>query len=134
MKLRADTVFYRIGQWIWIPFVITGIWFSQYGYERYHGLLECSFMKMSGFPCPGCGGTRALLYLFSGDIVKSFQYHPVVLYGVLAYIHFMGLYFFRHHGRKKDAPVREIQIDGYLYIAITVILIQWIVKIALILL
>lgn len=129
MKLRADTVFYRIGQWIWIPFIIAGIWFSRYGYEQYHHLLECSFLKISGFPCPGCGGTRAFFYLFSGNIFKSLQYHPVVVYGVLAYIHFMGLYFCRNYGKEKNSPVREIQIPVYLYVAVTVIVVQWLVKI-----
>lgn len=129
MKLRADTVFYHIGQWIWLPSVIAGVWFARYGYNQYHQLLECSFLKMSGFPCPGCGGTRALLYLFSGNIVKSFQYHPVVIFGILAYVHFMGLYFYRHHRKKGSSLVKEIQIPVYVYTAAAVIIVQWLVKI-----
>lgn len=129
MKLRADDVFYRIGQWIWIPFTVVGIWFSRYGYGKYHQLFECAFRKISGLPCPGCGGTRAFCYFFLGDMLKSFQYHPMVIYGVLAYLHFMGLYFFRHHIKTGDAPAEEIQIPVYIYVAIAVILVQWLVKI-----
>ena len=133
MKLKADTVFYRIGQWIWIPFIIIGFWFARSGYDGYHQLLECTFFKITGLPCPGCGGTRAFYYLFRGDPVKSFLYHPVVLYGIFAWFHFMGFYYYRHHFCGRNA-CKEIQIPIYLYIAIAVILVQWIVKIFVILL
>lgn len=135
MKLRTDTVFYRIGQWIWIPFLLVGFWFARYGYDRQYSLFDCILQKMTGLPCPGCGGTRAFYYLFSGDILTSLKHHPVVIYGVLAYLHFMGLYFFRHHHpAQKGAVVREIQIPVYIYGAIAVIIIQWLNKILRILL
>ena len=134
MKYRADTVFYRIGRWIWIPFTLVCIWFSNYGYGKYHQLFECSFKNMTGLPCPGCGGTRALYYLFQGKIFISFQYHPVVLYGVLAYLHFMGLYFYRSRFDPNKAAIKEIPIPVYAYIAIGVIIIQWIIKVLRILL
>jgi len=132
MKLRTDTFFYRIGQGLWIPFILAGIWFAKCGYNEYHQLFECTFQRIVGLPCPGCGGTRAVYYLFHGDFLKSFQYHPVVIYGVLAYFHFMGSYFFRQ--RRKREEDREIQIPVYLYLAIGIILIQWLVKIFIILL
>lgn len=40
----------------------------------------CLFHKMTGYYCPGCGGTRAVQLLFKGQLVRSFWYHPVVLY------------------------------------------------------
>lgn len=89
---------------------------------------------MTGLPCPGCGGTRALYYLFKGNILISFQYHPVVIYGVLAYLHFMGLYYYRHRSGKNRTEIRTIQIPVYVYIAIAVIIVQWIIKILRILL
>lgn len=133
MKLKADTVFYRIGQWIWIPFLLFGFWFVRYGYSHYHQIFDCSFYAVTGLPCPGCGGTRAFYYLFAGDFVRSFQFHPVILYGVFAYFHFMGLYFYRHH-ISRQKMIKEIQIPVYLYIAIGIILLQWLVKILRILL
>lgn len=133
MKLKADTVFFRIGQCILIPFILFGLWFVRTGYDRYHPLLECTFYRVTGLPCPGCGGTRAFYYLFQGELLKSIEYHPVVLYGVLAGLHFMGLYFYRHHFDGKNT-YKEIQIPIYFYLAIAVILIQWIVKILVILL
>lgn len=133
MKMKTDTVFYRIGQCILIPFILFGLWFARTGYDSYHSLLACTFYRVTGFPCPGCGGTRAFYYLFRGELFKSIEYHPVVLYGVLAGGHFMGLYFCRKHFHGKNAK-KEIQIPIYFYLAIAVILTQWIVKILIILL
>lgn len=123
-------VFFKVGLWIWIPFLIFGIWFSRYGYASYHSLLSCTFYKVTGFPCPGCGGTRAVYYLFSGDIIKSIQYHPVIVYGALAYVHFMGLYYYRNYLKKERLVfVKEISVVIYIYIAVAVILVQWALKI-----
>jgi hypothetical protein len=127
MRVRADTVFYQIGKIAWIPFTAFGFWFAGYGYHAQGELLSCSLRRISGIPCPGCGGTRAFYYLFLGEFAKSFQYHPAVLYGVFAYAHFMGFYFFRKH-ISKTKKTKEIQIPCYIYGAAAVILLQWFLK------
>ena len=38
--------------------------------------MPCLFHAMTGFYCPGCGGTRAVAALLRGDLVSSFCYHP----------------------------------------------------------
>ncbi|NBL64974.1 DUF2752 domain-containing protein [Flavobacterium sp. NST-5] len=35
----------------------------------------CPFKMLTGFPCPGCGITKSLVYLYQGDLQKSFDYH-----------------------------------------------------------
>lgn len=30
---------------------------------------------LTGFPCPGCGITKSLVYFYEGDILKSLSYH-----------------------------------------------------------
>ncbi|MGN0396819.1 MAG: DUF2752 domain-containing protein [Candidatus Fimimorpha sp.] len=42
----------------------------------------CVMRKMTGLYCPGCGGTRAFLFLIHGKIGMSLFYHPVVCYAV----------------------------------------------------
>lgn len=42
--------------------------------------VPCLFHLITGLYCPGCGGTRAARYLLHGQIMKSFWYHPLVLY------------------------------------------------------
>ncbi len=42
----------------------------------------CPFKMLTGFPCPGCGITKSLVYLYEGDWLKSITFHlfgPVVL-------------------------------------------------------
>lgn len=130
-RYRADTIFYYIGKVIWIPVVFGGFWLSLGGLSEHGDWFACYVKKLTGIPCPGCGGTRAVSALFSGDLVQSFCYHPAVLLGVLAYLHFMGLCFYRKH-IKKSLAEKEIPIEPYVYGAVAVILVQWIVKLVLI--
>ena len=37
----------------------------------------CFFMSTIGFPCPGCGLTRAFVCFFSGDLRGALYYHPL---------------------------------------------------------
>ena len=37
----------------------------------------CPVKLLTGIPCPGCGMTRALFYLFAGNWALSFQMHPL---------------------------------------------------------
>lgn len=127
-KYRADEIFYQIGKGFWLPFCLAGLWFAHGGFEKYGELTTCAIRRMCGFPCPGCGGTRAFYYLFRGNLTRSFQLNPTIIYGVLAYLHFMLLFFYRKHIR-KTINEKEIQIPFYMYAAIGVILVQWSVKI-----
>ena len=35
----------------------------------------CPLKMISGFPCPGCGITKSLVYFYEGDLQKSLYYH-----------------------------------------------------------
>jgi hypothetical protein len=35
----------------------------------------CPFKMLTGFPCPGCGITKSLVYFYEGDLSKSLHYH-----------------------------------------------------------
>jgi len=52
-------------------------------------LLPCLFHKITGFYCPGCGGTRAFAKLTQGELLQSLIYHPLVIYGAILYLWFM---------------------------------------------
>lgn len=58
-------------------------------YLPYIPMLPCMFHELFGLYCPGCGGTRAIMSLFHGNILRSVWYHPMVLYGFVIFGGFM---------------------------------------------
>ena len=43
----------------------------------------CPFKMLTGFPCPGCGITKSLVYFYEGDLYKSIGYHVLGPFVVL---------------------------------------------------
>ena len=35
----------------------------------------CPFKMLTGFPCPGCGITKSIVYFYEGDVLKSVSFH-----------------------------------------------------------
>lgn len=122
-----DDVFYLIGKVIFVPVVLFGFWFARKGFADHGELFECEIRRISGLPCPGCGGTRAFYHLFRGELIESLRMNPAVMYGAAAYLHFMLTMFGRNHIRKKTEG--EVRVSYYLYGAAVVLLLQWLIKI-----
>lgn len=40
---------------------------------------ECFFLKITGFYCPGCGGTRAVISMLNGNFIRAFRYNPGIV-------------------------------------------------------
>lgn len=55
-----------------IPFFL--IFFNQNAHLETDQSL-CPLKMLSGFPCPGCGITKSLVYFYEGDLQKSLYYH-----------------------------------------------------------
>lgn len=86
----------------------------------------CTFKKVTGLYCPGCGGTRAVEAFVTGHFIKSFIYHPFVPYCGILYIIFMarGTIAFLTKGKYQYMKFR----DGYIFIGIAILLLQFIIK------
>ena len=89
--------------------------------------LPCVFRELTGYYCPGCGGTRACAALLQGKIVKSFLCHPVVLYTAVIYGWYMITHTIEYLTRGKLAAGMRYRAL-YLYLAAAIILIQWVVR------
>lgn len=89
-------------------------------------LTECLFRHLTGLYCPGCGGTRAFIYLTHGNIPKSILYHPLVIYVVMLTLIFYVSQTLRFltHGRVKGMHLKYF----YLYIALFLIVANFIIK------
>lgn len=87
----------------------------------------CILHYLTGWYCPGCGGTRACLALLKGNIRDSLMFHPVVLYGAVLYSWFMISHTIEYLSKGR-IPIGMKYTDKYLYGAAGIILIQWIIK------
>lgn len=52
--------------------------------------VPCGFRAITGFYCPGCGGTRAVYAILHGKFLSSLYCHPAVLPALIFYVVFMG--------------------------------------------
>ena len=50
-------------------------------YFLFHGLFGafCPSLLITGFPCPGCGMTRAVIYLLKGQFSRSWALNPAAV-------------------------------------------------------
>ena len=89
-------------------------------------LYRCSFHEITGLYCPGCGGTRATVMFFKGHIIKSFIFHPFVPYCMVLYIIYMIRGTIAVLSR-KDTYYMKFRMC-YVYIAVAILLIQFVIK------
>lgn len=50
----------------------------------------CPFLITTGFPCAGCGMTRAVLYILTGRIERGIHLNPTAPIWILLIIWFLG--------------------------------------------
>lgn len=116
-----------------------------YGITMTDIIPPCHFHAVTGFYCPGCGGTRSVMHMLSGNFVKSLYYHPIVLYVTIPGIVFFisqSIYRIRRFFTRnscKSSPEKYcyhvISIHPvYIYIGCALIILQWIIKNAILLL
>ncbi len=123
-------ILYRICLGI-LPFLLLAvIFFWVFGNKITDGMTECSFRKITGLYCIGCGGTRAFNYFVRGHIFKSFYYHPFVPYAFFAYFFFVINSFLYRHNLKCFKKLNPLIL---IYVGLGILFIQFIVKDVLIL-
>ena len=52
----------------------------------------CVVSGVTGFPCPGCGMTRAWISFLKGDITNAFKYNPLYLLVLFIAIGYLIIY------------------------------------------
>jgi len=88
--------------------------------------VPCPVKTFTGIYCPGCGGTRAAHYFFTGHPLKSFLSHPLVPYSIILFAGFMISHTIRaiSKGRVKGMKFR----NSYVYMAVAIIVLNFIIK------
>lgn len=81
----------------------------------------CAVRNTTGFPCPGCGMTRAYLSLFSLNVKKAFFYHPLF---ILPFFLFLILLL-----QNKIKAVKSIMKNqAFWTILLVVVLSVWVIR------
>ncbi|MEE1196144.1 MAG: DUF2752 domain-containing protein [Lachnospiraceae bacterium] len=127
LSKKEEKVLYWIGIAILFVTMILVILVKMLDIHLSEFLPGCLLLRFTGFYCPGCGGTRAVIALFQGQFVKSFFYHPLVIYVAAV----GGWYLISHTIELISKGKYSIGMryrDIYLYLAAALILINWIVK------
>lgn len=126
--METEQLFYKLGKLVFVLLIVLIVVLKVTDLGILSLLPECSFYSVTGIICPGCGGTRSVKFLLQGDVIRSFLYHPFVLYCLCAYIVFIAYEFIKVHFKKfkKSFPVEVVCCIG-----VGVLLLQWIVKVVL---
>lgn len=77
---KTDHICYMAGWCILAAVTIIAILLKSADISLTDWIKPCMFHRITGFYCPGCGGTRAITAFFHGDWLSSFFYHPIVCY------------------------------------------------------
>lgn len=87
----------------------------------------CGFRFVTGYYCPGCGGTRAVNALLEAKFITSFLFHPFVVYCVIIMAVFMitnTIQLISRNRLKIGLKYRH----GYLYGGVVVIIANWMIQ------
>ncbi|MGN1205636.1 MAG: DUF2752 domain-containing protein [Eubacterium sp.] len=134
----ADDILFLLGCLLLLPLISLTFFYNLGWIHPTRWLPPCLFHLVTGLPCPGCGGTRAFVALLHGDILHSFLCHPVVPYCFFLYVIFMitqtAARFFNWHTKRKSVKsnnqIYKLSFHvKYVYLAVIIILVQWIIKI-----
>lgn len=87
----------------------------------------CLFYKVTGFYCPGCGGTRALLALSRGQILTSLLLHPFVFYTMAVGGWFMVSQTAERLSKGRFSIGMKYR-DIYLWLALAIVAVNFLVK------
>lgn len=89
-------------------------------------MTSCMMKRIFGIPCPGCGGTHALIYLFHGKIFLSLYYNAFVTYSAVLY----GIFFVTQTlERISQGKIKGMKYhDKYLITALIVLICQYVLK------
>lgn len=87
---------------------------------------RCPFLMLTGYECPGCGSQRAIHALLHGDIIRAWDYNPLMVIAVPYII----LGFIAELSFRRSRLMRTVRDRLYsgraVWTVLTVIIIYWI--------
>lgn len=124
--VETEKVLYCMG-WVCIGILLLIVVISRiFPHTIEHLIMPCVFKQVTGYYCPGCGGTRAVKFFLTGHWIKSFIYHPLVIYMGLGGSIYMVTHTLSYitKGRVKGMVFHL----WYVYVMAIIIVVQFIIK------
>lgn len=87
----------------------------------------CMFHALTGAYCPGCGGTRSVIYLLTGHPLKCLIYHPLVFYTAIVGGWFLFSQTVERLSRHRLAIGMKFR-DGFLWAALVLVVLNFVIK------
>ena len=86
---------------IWLLLILSVVIFNYFRFDLTSIVPQCHFYRATGYLDPGCGGTRAVQSLLTGNIMASIKYNflPVLVGGYFS-LFFIELTFCTFLNRK----------------------------------
>ncbi|MDE7061717.1 MAG: DUF2752 domain-containing protein [Lachnospiraceae bacterium] len=108
-----------------LAFLLLIFYLTDFSFTNY--MYACTLHTLTGLYCPGCGGTRAILFLLHGDLLRSFLYHPLVPYAAIVYGWFMISQTIQRLSRNRIRIGMHYR-DIYLWIALILLTASFVIK------
>lgn len=124
---RSDDALYIVGWCIIGVLFLLGVLQQITGIDAAHLLSGCVFHRVTGYYCPGCGGTRAVQMLLGGDIIKSLIYHPFVPYIAVTGSWFMLSQTIERLSRGRIRIAMHFR-EVYLWVALGIVAVNFLFK------
>ena len=123
---RTEWVCYKILTSLYMLVALVIVYMRYFHIELYSAS-ECYMYRMTGYYCPGCGGTRACIAFLHGHFLRSLLYHPGVPYTAVVYLVFMVSHSIELLSKGNFAIGLRYR-DNYIKFAGIIILVQWILR------
>ena len=118
---------YYLGLWALGVAIVYGIFVWITGFNLSKWMLPCIFHSLTGYYCPGCGGTRSFLSLLHGHPLTSLYYHPIVVYGAVLYSWYMISNTIEYLSKGKIKLGMRVG-TWYLFAGIAIVVINFVIK------
>ena len=135
---QTDKIIYALGLAILGGLAVTGLLQVTGLFTLTDIGVPCTFRTVTGFYCPGCGGTHAVCALAVGHLWESVLYHPFVPYTAVCFLVFIVWNTIataisrrnqRLFSKKGDGKVIFFHFHiAYVYVGLAILFLQWIIK------
>jgi len=118
----------RFKPFIWLVLIEVAALVLVLGAAYFQLPIGCPFKAITGYPCPGCGGTRALIALLHGQIIEAIMINPLsVLLILFALVAPIWLFIDCYRGTQSLKKImKEPWPTPVLIITVIIILANWI--------